>query len=118
MYDGSVAVFDVQRSGEDSEASALESDFKHLDPVWGVQWIYQGDDRGESIVSVSSDGRVLQWSIKKGLEHTELTKLKRSSIKVDQKSETILTRQARGLCIDFTPNDPNTYLVGTEDGEG
>jgi hypothetical protein len=30
------------------------------------------DSKGESLVSVSGDGRVIEWSMKKGLEFTEL----------------------------------------------
>jgi hypothetical protein len=31
----------------------------------------------ENLVSISTDGRVTQWSIKKGLEHQDLMRLKR-----------------------------------------
>jgi hypothetical protein len=44
--------------------------------VWKLQWVERGEV-GESLISISTDGRVTQWSIKKGLEHTDLMKLKR-----------------------------------------
>lgn len=50
---------------------------KHSDPVWNIKWVDRGGERGENIVSVSTDGRITQWSIKKGLEHVDLMKLKR-----------------------------------------
>jgi len=37
---------------------------KHHDPVWQVQWIDKGKERGECMVSISTDGRVkvsLPW---------------------------------------------------------
>ncbi len=100
-----------------------QTEFKHLDPIWQLQWVDQGDERGESLVSVSSDGRVIQWSIKKGLEHKgtirfvqiltekELMKLKRVSNQgkmVQKKNEAFIARQA-GLCLDFNKKDTNMY---------
>ena len=41
----------------------LESSFtsgKHSDAVWEVVWVDKGNERGETLVSVSSDGRVTQ----------------------------------------------------------
>ena len=34
-------------------------------------------ERGEKLVSISSDGRITQWTMKKGLDHTDLIKLKK-----------------------------------------
>ncbi|KAF5827261.1 WD40-repeat-containing domain protein [Dunaliella salina] len=77
LYSGAVAVYDVkQRQGTPS----MESDAatgKHSDPVWKVKWIDRGSEHDEPLVSISTDGRVTQWSIAKGLEYTDLMKLKR-----------------------------------------
>lgn len=35
-----------------------------------MQWIGKGAKGGESLVSISSDGRIVEWSMKKGLEYT------------------------------------------------
>src|SRR5690348_3856393 len=92
-----------------SLCSSRQTEFTHLDPVWELQWVDRGDERGESLVSISSDGRVIQWSIKKGLEHTELMKLKRISnhARMDKNNEAFISRQAGGLCLDFSKNDNN-----------
>ena len=50
---------------------------KHLDPVWKVKWLDRGQEQDEPLVTISSDGRVVQWSISKGLESNDLMKLKR-----------------------------------------
>ncbi len=39
----------------------------------------KGQERGEVLVSASTDGKVIQWSMRKGLEHTDLMRLKRLS---------------------------------------
>jgi hypothetical protein len=42
-----------------------------------VQWVER--EKGEVLISVSGDGRVIEWTIKKGLEFTELMQLKRET---------------------------------------
>ena len=46
-------------------------------PCSQVKWIDRGHERDEPLVSISTDGRVTQWSIAKGLEFVDLMKLKR-----------------------------------------
>merc|ERR1719240_129711 len=60
--------------------------------------------------------------MKKGLENTDLMKLKRVTAPSNKKegggggSEGIISRRASGMCIDFNIRDHNIYLAGTEDG--
>ena len=46
-------------------------DNKHNDIIWEVQWV-QREGKEEKLVSISGDGRVIEWSLRKGLELTEL----------------------------------------------
>lgn len=59
-----------------------------------VRWVDKGPERAEALVSVSSDGRVTQWSMSKGLECSDLIKLKRVS--THKKVEACATR---ALCL-------------------
>eukprot|EP00002_Diphylleia_rotans_P031932 TRINITY_DN6660_c0_g1_i3.p1 TRINITY_DN6660_c0_g1~~TRINITY_DN6660_c0_g1_i3.p1 ORF type:complete len:353 (+),score=64.46 TRINITY_DN6660_c0_g1_i3:171-1229(+) len=118
MYDGTVAIFDVRRADGKPLVESGQNSGKHSDPVWEVKWV-DTNERGERLVSVSTDGRISQWSIKKGLEFTDLMRLKRITNQAktsDSKNEAFISRLASGLCIDFSPRDPNIYLCGTEDG--
>ncbi len=47
-----------------------ETSGKHAGAVWQLRWIEKerGDARAEVLVSISQDGRVTQWSIRKGFE--------------------------------------------------
>lgn len=36
-----------------------------------------GESRSENLISISTDGHVLQWSVRKGFESTQLMNLKR-----------------------------------------
>jgi dynein intermediate chain 4, axonemal len=38
---------------------------KHSDPVWKLRWVDRGIEQQEVLVSISTDGRVTQWSTTK-----------------------------------------------------
>lgn len=100
-------------------ATSEVSPGKHLDVLWQVKWISKGSDRGENVVSISSDGRVTEWSMKKGLSYSDLMTLKRIAnplLGSDSRADGVISRQASGHCIDFATSDPSVYFVGTEDG--
>jgi hypothetical protein len=44
-----------------------------------VRWLDRGPEREELLVSISTDGKVKAWTIAKGLEHSTLITLKRTS---------------------------------------
>ena len=52
---------------------------QHKDSVWRVMWA-QRKEKGEILVSVSTDGYVKEWSMKKGLMATDLMAMKRVNI--------------------------------------
>ncbi|PIK46217.1 putative WD repeat-containing protein 78 [Apostichopus japonicus] len=130
MYNGSVAIYNVRASSDEPILDSYESRGKHGAPVWQLQWIDKekgssGEEKGEILVSISTDGRVTQWQIRKGFECADLMKLKKlakatkkkdKESKDGQKGEAFISRQASGLCFDFHSGDPNIYLAGTEDG--
>lgn len=101
-------------------ATSELSSGKHLDALWQVKWISKGSDRGENVVSIASDGRVTEWSMKKGLSYSDLMTLKRIAnplLGSDlSRADGVISRQASGHCIEFATNDPSVYFVGTEDG--
>ena len=112
---------------------------KHSAPVWQVNWIMKEHSLGESIsenlTSISIDGHILQWSIRKGFESTQLMSLKRmvtnkQHAKKKPKAsiapgaahkhapehskphgvgsgEAYISHHAPGMGFDFWPKDPN-----------
>ena len=125
LYDGTVAIYDIRAP---TDKSILQSGNgvpgKHTDPVWKVRWIKRGADRDEVLVSISTDGRVTQWSLKKGLEYIDLMKLKRVARKTTvatsnssaPQTEAFISRRGSGTCFDFSSKDRSIYVTGTEDG--
>lgn len=49
--------------------------------MWQVDWVVKersfGENKAEVLVSISVDGRILQWTIRKGFESIQLMRLKR-----------------------------------------
>ncbi len=103
MFNGDVAIYDVRR--EHDWGKPLESaegiSGGHSDPVWLVhlqfdvwnyyhcnvlyfcrhlKWLVKGQDRTETLVSISTDGNVLEWSFKKGILVQLLMQLKRAGV--------------------------------------
>lgn len=127
LYDGTVSIYDVRAP---TDKAILESGHgvpgKHSDPVWKVRWNKRGPDRDETLVSISTDGRVTQWSLKKGLEYIDLMKLKRVARKTTvvsgtnsssaPQTEAFISRRGSGTCLDFSSRDSSIYVTGTEDG--
>uniref|UniRef100_A0A8C6W3Z0 Dynein axonemal intermediate chain 4 n=1 Tax=Nannospalax galili TaxID=1026970 RepID=A0A8C6W3Z0_NANGA len=127
-HNGTIAIYNVQSSSNVPILDSSESPQKHLGPVWQVQWIEQdrgstSNDKRETLVSVSADGRVSKWTIRKGLDCRDLMRLRRTatantkkSTEKAKKGETFISRQAPGMCFAFHPKDTNIYLAGTEEG--
>ena len=118
LASGDVAVYDLRLNASASTAPLLQSCHgtgKHREAVWQVKWVQK--DRGEQLMSISSDGCIMQWSMKKGLIPKAIMSLKRG-----QESKEGLSREGSGLCFDFPLQNPTSsssasqYYAGTEDG--
>ena len=81
------------------------------DPPGDIVALKLCDHNWQRIVSISTDGRVVEWSMKKGLASTTLMVLKRRG-----NSEGVISRTASGLTFDFPHADHSTYFAGTEEG--
>jgi WD40 repeat protein len=115
LISGDVLVYDMRRQRECEWGQPTESsmgvDGGHTDPVWQLSWVLKGSDSLETLISISTDGSVLEWNRKKGFALSTLMQLKKHGV-----GEGWITRKAAGLCFDFLPSDPSTYMAGTEDG--
>ncbi|XP_073752670.1 dynein axonemal intermediate chain 4 isoform X2 [Callorhinus ursinus] len=127
-HNGTIAIYNVRSNSNVPVLDSSESPQKHLAPVWQLQWIEQdrgttGDDKREILVSVSADGRISKWVIRKGLDCHDLMRLRRTTAssskkggEKEKKGEALISRQAPGMCFAFHPKDTNIYLAGTEEG--
>lgn len=112
MLTGDILIFDVKRDDWSTPVESSEGvSGGHSDPVWQLKWVVRGQERIETLISISTDGTVLEWSRKKGLAVKLLMTLRRGGM-----GEGWISRQAAGLGFDFAPDDLSVYMVGTEEG--
>ena len=103
-------VFDVRNKHNKPIYESTVKTQKHTDPVWQIRWNPNTDEKF-SFYSISSDGRVMNWSLMKNkLEPEEVFKLKLTG---EKEEESNFIGLACGLCFDFNKFDNFSFLVGT-----
>jgi len=78
FYSGAVGLYDISSKSAEPFIITSNDNGQHLDPVWNLSWVELGD-LGELLMTISTDGRVTQWSTVKGLEHTDIMVLKKAT---------------------------------------
>lgn len=122
FQDGNIMILDI-RSRSNVPVLDTNGSTQHHDPVWDVCWVEheqligEEQSKAESLASISTDGRVKEWSLKKGMEGIEIMSLKRVSNKqtgknqkADDKSGSFVSRLSGGLCFDFNKFNPKLYV--------
>lgn len=116
-FDGNIAIYDVRKKDDTPAISSANHPDKHIDTVWEVKWCDQENEKGENLISISSDGRIVEWNIKKGLDSNDLLGLKKrtDSNQKDEK-ESAVFRNAVGFSLDFPRGQNLIYVASTEEG--
>jgi dynein intermediate chain 1 len=120
LYDGTVQVFDVRGKINKPIYQSTVKTNKHTDPVWQTHW--ENEDAAENLnfYSVSSDGRVTNWSLLKNKlepEETMRLKLVTGQKEGEIEDDTALVGLAGGMCFDFNKFIDHLFIVGTEEGK-
>lgn len=113
LSDGTVCIWDIQRAIKRGGVCPpyLSSDKlstgSHTSASWAVLWrVVPQDPEGHTLLSTSSDGRVIEWSIRKGLLPSTILTLKRPRG----------TNEQSGTSA--TSNSPGTAPTGEASGSG
>ena len=125
LYDGSICVFDLGKKDEKTmgydREPVVQSSLttgKHMDPVWQVRWSSEDANGVVSFLSISTDGRLIEWAITTNeLQVQELMKFK---LMVEEDGEIDSTNeigQAGSSCFAFSRDSSNLFVVGTEEGD-
>ncbi|XP_056587163.1 dynein intermediate chain 2, ciliary-like isoform X2 [Triplophysa dalaica] len=105
FYDGCVAVYNLKEHSDQPAYMSTAKTGKHTDPVWQVKWQKDDLDSNHNFFSVSSDGRVVSWTlVKNELVFTDIINLS-------------LDSTACGTAFDFHKQIDYLFLVGTLDGK-
>uniref|UniRef100_A0A3Q2X687 Dynein axonemal intermediate chain 1 n=1 Tax=Haplochromis burtoni TaxID=8153 RepID=A0A3Q2X687_HAPBU len=117
FYDGCVAVYSLKEEGQEPVYKSTAKTGKHTDPVWQVRWQSDDMDNNHNFYSVSSDGRVVSWTlVKNELVFTDIIRLTLSGA-VSEGTEGAQGGVSSGTSFDFHKQIDYMFLVGTEEGK-
>ena len=125
-YDGSLALYNTSQKSDRPITDCFRGTDKPMGVIWDVQFVLKDQGVGEAerevLMSISEDGRVLQWNTRQGLQTVPVMTMRRDpsfSNKKEtrsRKSEAFISRSAVGLHFSFRPGNTAQYLVATEAG--
>lgn len=119
FYDGNVAIYNMKKPAATQpgyKSSAMSG--KHSDPVWQVKWQKDDMDNNLNFFSVSSDGRIVSWTlVKNELAHTDIIKLLVEGTTMEGPEGLQLFTIGCGTSFDFHKKIDYLFLVGTEEGK-
>lgn len=116
FYDGSVGVYNVQKKEAVHRCTAKNG--KHTDPVWQVRWQKDDLENNHNFYSVSSDGRIVHWTIiKNELLFEDVITLTLPGAAGEGPDGTKVNTVGCGTAFDFHRKNDYLFLVGTEEGK-
>ncbi|XP_030367205.1 dynein intermediate chain 1, axonemal isoform X2 [Strigops habroptila] len=117
FYDGNVAIYNLKAASQPSYKSCAKSG-KHTEPVWQVKWQKNDMDNNLNFFSVSSDGRIVSWTlVQNELVHTDVIKLSVEGTTAQGPEGLQLKTLGCGTSFDFHKKIDYLFLVGTEEGK-
>ncbi|KAJ6643291.1 Dynein intermediate chain 2, ciliary [Pseudolycoriella hygida] len=117
MYDGNVAVYNLQTNPSQPLYVSKGVNCKHSDVIWEMKWGPDMPDGEINFYSVSADGRVFNWVLMQNkLSVTTIITLYLDKEHIGNPDGTDIQLKACGTCMIFHPKQPEIFLVGTEEG--
>ncbi|NXS69329.1 DNAI1 protein, partial [Pandion haliaetus] len=118
FYDGNVAIYNLKKATSQPSYKSSAKSGKHTEPVWQVKWQKDDMDNNLNFFSVSSDGRIVSWTlIKNELVHTDVIKLSVAGTTMQGPEGLQLQTLGCGTSFDFHKKIDYLFLVGTEEGK-
>ncbi|XP_020822588.1 dynein axonemal intermediate chain 1 [Phascolarctos cinereus] len=117
-YDGNVAIYNLKKPQSQPSYKSSAKLGKHSEPVWQVRWQKDDMDNNLNFFSVSSDGRIVSWTlVKNELMHTDIIKLNVEGTTTEGPEELNVYTIGCGTAFDFHKQIDYLFLVGTEEGK-
>ncbi|NWS22821.1 DNAI1 protein, partial [Pachyramphus minor] len=117
FYDGNVAIYSLRKETSQPSYKSSAQSGKHSGPVWQVKWQKDDMDNNSNFFSVSSDGRIVSWTlVKNELVHMDVIKLSAEGTMQGPEGLQLQTLGC-GTSFDFHKKIDYLFLVGTEEGK-
>ncbi|XP_060934016.1 dynein intermediate chain 2, ciliary-like [Limanda limanda] len=118
FHDGAVAIYNLNNKGVEPVHKSTAKTGKHTDPVWQVRWQKNDMDNHHNFYSVSSDGRVVSWTlVKNELLYTDIIRLYLVGAVSEGTEDAKSPMFTCGTAFDFHKQIDSLFLVGTEGGK-
>ncbi|KAH1168540.1 hypothetical protein KIL84_013130 [Mauremys mutica] len=118
FYDGNVAIYNLKKLHSQPGYKSSAKSGKHTDPVWQVKWQKDDLDNNLNFFSISSDGRIVSWTlVKNELVHSDVIKLSVEGTTMEGPEGLQLQTIGCGTSFDFHKKIDYLFLVGTEEGK-
>ncbi|NXJ99791.1 DNAI1 protein, partial [Corythaixoides concolor] len=118
FYDGNVAIYNLKKATSQPSYKSSAKSGKHIEPVWQVKWQKDDMDNNLNFFSVSSDGRIVSWTlVKNELVHTDVIKLSVEGTTMQGPEGLQLQMLGCGTSFDFHKKIDYLFLVGTAEGK-
>ncbi|NXE95376.1 DNAI1 protein, partial [Menura novaehollandiae] len=118
FYDGNVAIYNLKKAASQPSYKSCAKSGKHTEPVWQVKWQKDDMDNNSNFFSVSSDGRIVSWTlVKNELVHMDVIKLSAEGTEMQGPEGLQLQTLGCGTSFDFHKKIDYLFLVGTEEGK-
>ncbi|KAK7872713.1 hypothetical protein R5R35_002700 [Gryllus longicercus] len=116
-WDGNVAVYNVRLHSNQPQYRSNSVRHKHESIVWQVKWGKDLPDGEINFYSIAADGFVHNWIITaKDLTKSTIIPLSLDVSPISGPDGITICVKGCGTAITFHPNEPLTFLVGTEEG--
>ncbi|NWR85731.1 DNAI1 protein, partial [Furnarius figulus] len=117
FYDGNVAIYSLKKATSQPIYKSSAESGKHTEPVWQVKWQKDDMDNNSNFFSISSDGRIVSWTlVKNELVHVDIIKLSVDGTMQGPEGLQLQTLGC-GTSFDFHKKIDYLFLVGTEEGK-
>ncbi|NXD27294.1 DNAI1 protein, partial [Spelaeornis formosus] len=118
FYDGNVAIYNLKKASSQPSYKSSAKSGKHTEPVWQVKWQKDDMDNNSNFFSISSDGRIVSWTlVKNELVHMDVIKLSADETTMQGLEGLQLQSFGSGTSFDFHKKIDYLFLVGTEEGK-
>ncbi|XP_023241796.1 WD repeat-containing protein 78-like [Centruroides sculpturatus] len=118
MYEGAIAIYDVRSTKPDAILNNLESSFRPIGIIWDLHWnCNEKEEKKYSVISISDDGNILQWTTDNKLECVPLMHLTKISNNLDKKEKScFITQNESGYSINFNKQNSDIYITCSDQG--